>query len=63
MILKVGNLAETCRDKLILKYTIYRVVHLLVQIEFEINLEGTYTLEGQVLITIPPQNEVGKYRR
>jgi hypothetical protein len=63
MILKVGNYAETCRGKLILKYTVYIVVHLLVQIEFVINLEGTYTLEGQFLITIPPQNEAGKYRR
>jgi len=43
---EVGGYTETCKSKLMLKYTIYRVVHSLVQIEFVINLEGTLKKVG-----------------
>jgi len=32
---KDGDLVETRRSKLMIKYTIYRIVHLIVQIEFK----------------------------
>ena len=37
-----GNCAETCSLKLIVKYVIHRIVHLLVLIEFVIQVSSTF---------------------
>jgi hypothetical protein len=41
-----GDCAETCESKLTLKYTVYRTVHLLVQIKFVIHHSNVCSNSG-----------------
>jgi hypothetical protein len=70
-----GNYAETCGRKLILKYAVYRILHLLVLIEFVINFakhgmnrmkvfsfyDSTYAQSPELLIFTTPRCNFKKF--